>query len=60
MSTYSYRLGRTEYSLRARTPLASTIPARFAYVALDGTPRVVPTWFHWTGEELVTLTSSPA
>jgi len=40
----------------ARRLLASTIPARFAYVALDGTPRVVPTWFHWTGEELVTVT----
>ncbi len=33
--------------------LASAIPARLAYVAEDGTPRVVPTWFHWTGEELV-------
>ncbi|MBL7498956.1 pyridoxamine 5'-phosphate oxidase family protein [Frankia sp. CNm7] len=40
----------------ARRLLASTIPARFAYVALDGTPRVVPTWFHWTGHELVTVT----
>ncbi|MCK9874185.1 pyridoxamine 5'-phosphate oxidase family protein [Frankia sp. Ag45/Mut15] len=40
----------------AQRLLASTIPARFAYVALDGTPRVVPTWFHWTGEELVTVT----
>jgi Pyridoxamine 5'-phosphate oxidase len=33
--------------------LASTTPARLAYVAEDGTPRVVPTWFHWNGEELV-------
>ena len=33
--------------------LSSTIPARVAYTAKDGTPRVVPTWFHWTGEELV-------
>ena len=33
--------------------LASAIPARLGYVAEDGTPRVVPTWFHWTGEELV-------
>jgi hypothetical protein len=24
-----------------------------AFVALDGTPRVVPTWFHWTGQEIV-------
>ncbi len=29
--------------------LASAIPARLAYVAEDGTPRVVPTWFHWNG-----------
>jgi hypothetical protein len=36
-----------------RRLLDSTIPARFAYVATDGTPRVVPTWFHWTGDELV-------
>jgi hypothetical protein len=33
--------------------LASTVPARFGYLAADGTPRVIPTWFHWTGEELV-------
>src|SRR4051794_24757158 len=24
--------------------------ARLAYSWLDGTPRVVPMWFHWTGE----------
>ena len=34
----------------------SRIPARFAYSALDGTPRVVPTWFHWTGSHLVMAT----
>jgi hypothetical protein len=33
--------------------LTSTIPARYAYQALDGTPRVVSSWFEWTGEELV-------
>jgi general stress protein 26 len=33
--------------------LTSKIPARFAYLALDGTPRVVPIWFHWTGSEVV-------
>jgi hypothetical protein len=37
----------------ARRLLGSALPARFAYLALDGTPRVIPTWFHWTGEELV-------
>jgi hypothetical protein len=37
----------------AKRLLVSTIPARFAYLARDGTPRVVSTWFHWTGDELV-------
>ena len=37
----------------AKRLLGSGVPARFAYLALDGTPRVVPTWFHWTGDELV-------
>lgn len=37
----------------ARRLLASSLPARYAYTALDGTPRVVASWFHWTGEELV-------
>ena len=36
----------------ARRLLSSRIPARFAYVATDGTPRVLATWFHWTGEVL--------
>ena len=40
---------RTEVAERL---LASRIPARFAYVARDGTPRVLATWFHWTGEVL--------
>jgi Pyridoxamine 5'-phosphate oxidase len=40
----------------AQRLLAAPIPARLAYVALDGTPRVVPTWFHWTGSHLVTAT----
>jgi Pyridoxamine 5'-phosphate oxidase len=33
--------------------LESKIPARFAYVWTDGTPRVVPIWFHWNGGEIV-------
>jgi len=33
--------------------LRSKIPARLAYVATDGTPRVVPIWFHWNGREIV-------
>jgi hypothetical protein len=36
----------------AQRLLGSRIPARFAYVAGDGTPRVLATWFHWTGEVL--------
>ena len=40
----------------AQRLLNSTVPARLAYVAADGTPRIVPTWFVWTGEELVMAT----
>jgi len=32
--------------------LASTVPARLAYTWFDGTPRVVPIWFHWDGSAL--------
>jgi len=37
----------------AQDLLRSTIPARLAYVWRDGTPRVIPMWFHWTGQELL-------
>jgi hypothetical protein len=37
----------------ARRLLVSRVPARVAFVWTDGTPRVVSTWFHWTGDELV-------
>jgi Pyridoxamine 5'-phosphate oxidase len=33
--------------------LQSKIPARLAYVWTDGTPRVVPVWFHWNEREFV-------
>lgn len=33
--------------------LASATPARLAYVAADGSARVVPICFHWNGTELV-------
>src|SRR6516165_5231734 len=33
--------------------LRSKIPARLAYTWTDGTPRVVPIWFHWNGSEIV-------
>ena len=37
----------------AHTLLQSTIPARLAYAWRDGKPRVVPMWFHWTGEDFL-------
>jgi nitroimidazol reductase NimA-like FMN-containing flavoprotein (pyridoxamine 5'-phosphate oxidase superfamily) len=37
----------------AQELLKSQIPARLAYVWMDGTPRVVPIWFHWNGKEIV-------
>jgi hypothetical protein len=40
----------------AQELLASTIPARLAYVWPDGTPRVASLWFHWDGTELVMCT----
>lgn len=40
----------------ARQLLHSTELARFAYVAKDGTPRVVPIGFHWNGDELIFAT----
>jgi hypothetical protein len=40
----------------AQRLLRSTIPARLAYVATDGSPRIVPTWFEWTGREIVMAT----
>ncbi len=33
--------------------LHSKIPARLAYIATDGTPRVIPIWFHWNGHDFV-------
>jgi hypothetical protein len=40
--------------------LSSRIPARLAYAWSDGTPRVVPIWFHWTGSEIVMGTPANA
>ncbi len=40
--------------------LNSTIPARLAYTWHDGTPRVVPMSFHWTGKEIVMGTPADA
>jgi hypothetical protein len=40
----------------AQRLLASKELARLAYVAADGTPRVLPMLFHWTGTEVVLST----
>lgn len=40
----------------AQEMLHAAIPARLAYVCADGTPRVVPTWFHWNGSQIVMVT----
>jgi hypothetical protein len=37
----------------AQELLQSRRPAHLAYSWLDSSPRVVPIWFHWTGEEVV-------
>lgn len=44
----------------AQELLQSKIPARLAYVWTDGTPRVVPIWFHWNGREVVMATPERA
>jgi hypothetical protein len=48
---------RTEIAERL---LHSTIPARLAYSWHDGTPRVVPIWFHWDGEDVVVASVASA
>jgi nitroimidazol reductase NimA-like FMN-containing flavoprotein (pyridoxamine 5'-phosphate oxidase superfamily) len=37
----------------AQELLNSTNLARLAYTWRDGTPRVIPIWFHWDGETIV-------
>jgi hypothetical protein len=44
----------------ARRLLVSKELARLAYTAADGTPRVFPMLFHWTGEEVVFSTFAGA
>lgn len=44
----------------AQRLLTSTAPARVAYVWTDGTPRVVPIWFHWDGAQIVLGTPTDA
>jgi nitroimidazol reductase NimA-like FMN-containing flavoprotein (pyridoxamine 5'-phosphate oxidase superfamily) len=40
--------------------MRSRIPARLAYTAVDGTPRVIPIGFYWTGKDLVVATAPTA
>ena len=40
----------------SRELLGSSIPARLAYVGVDGEPRVIPMGFLWTGEHVVVHT----
>ena len=40
--------------------LRSKHPARLAYTWRDGSPRVVPMWFHWNGTEIVLGTPAGA
>jgi hypothetical protein len=40
----------------ARGLLQSRLPARLAYIARDGAPRLIPLLFHWTGEAIVFIT----
>jgi hypothetical protein len=40
----------------SRELLGSSIPARLAYVGIDGAPRAIPMGFWWTGEQVVMAT----
>jgi hypothetical protein len=44
----------------AQRLIRSAIPARLAYTATDGTPRVIPIAFHWTGGAFVVCTATIA
>ena len=45
----------------AQELLNAQIPARLAYMGLDGSPRVIPIWFHWDGARFVmgTMPNAP-
>ena len=44
----------------AQELLSSRHPAHLAYTWTDGTPRVVPIWFHWTGSAVVMVSPGNA
>ncbi len=43
----------------AQELLQAPIPAKLAFTAADGSPRVFPIWFHWDGSEVV-MASAPS
>jgi hypothetical protein len=49
------------FTTGAQELLASTSAAHFGYIGKDGSPRVIPVGFYWTGDEFVisTATTSP-
>lgn len=44
----------------AQRRLHTADPLRLSYLALDGTPRVIPVLFHWDGEEIVMAGFAPS
>ncbi len=44
----------------AQERLASTSAAHLAYIGKDGTPRVIPVGFFWTGDQAVVATATTA
>jgi hypothetical protein len=44
----------------AQELLASTSAAHLAYIAKDGTPRVMPVGYFWTGEQFIVSTATTA
>jgi nitroimidazol reductase NimA-like FMN-containing flavoprotein (pyridoxamine 5'-phosphate oxidase superfamily) len=52
MTTERGNLGQLDDPV-AQELLHSTNLARLAYTWRDGTPRVVPIWFHWDGVAIV-------
>jgi hypothetical protein len=44
----------------AQQLLSASMPARLAYIAADGSPRVVPVAFLWTGSAIVVCTATTA
>lgn len=44
----------------AQELLASTSAAHLAYIGKDGTPRVIPVGFFWTGDQVIVSTAATA